>query len=90
MRQFCAHWQGPGPSAVLCSEHFTPDCMLVRENRYEERLTGNRPCYRQLVDGAIPSIVSETSKPAVTPKARRKCDATTKRDGNEVSPYAKH
>ena len=81
--QCCDHWQGqgPGPSAVLwlCSEHFTPDC-IARRNSFEGNLTGNRPCRRQLVDGAIPSLFHHTSEPAVTPKHKpAKCDATRNR-----------
>ena len=77
VRPFCAQWQGPGRATFCAVLLWTLILFLVRRSSFEAKLEGNRSCYKQLIDKAIPSIFPKTSERAITTK--RKCDATTKR-----------
>jgi len=52
-------WTGPTKNSVLCSEHFTKDCIEIA-TEYAAKYAGQKK-RRRLVKGAIPTIFKKKS-----------------------------
>jgi len=48
------NWTGPTKNSILCSEHFTKDCIEI-DTEYTAKYAGQKKQHR-LVKGAIPTI----------------------------------